>query len=343
MDESTAESLLQIAEEARTTMRGSDGAAAVRRVEEQYPAMRSTLDWCLARGRADLADRLASALVPFWIATSRIDDGDGWFARTLASADGDPRRARALYDHGYLVFWAGRYELAEERFSQARDLAEEAKDPTVVALALAGSARVALNDDGERAVRLLREALAFTEGTTDREGRSSVMHVLGVALQMSGDLAAAREVMSERIRIGRESGDEFLVWVESANLSMVELKLGNVERAEVLSRDALSIISSRGDQMAIPWGINGLAAVIVAKGDHPRAATLIGFAEALLERAGGEWPPDEREQYEGTVRLLAEALSPQALQNARATGAAMSVSEGLAYAHGDPSRGAAVD
>jgi tetratricopeptide (TPR) repeat protein len=333
MDAATADSLLRTAEAARSRMRGFDGAAVIEELERDYPAMASALDWFLDADRPDHAFRLASALVPFWMATKRIDDGDRWFEAALERAGtGHRRPARALYDHGYLVFWAGRYERAEARFREARTLAEAGQDWNLVALSLAGSARVALNDDVDAAVRLLREAIAVTEGTTDSDGRSSAMHVLGVALQMSGDLQGARAVMAQRIEIGRETGNEFLIWVESANLSMVERQLGNLAEAESLSRDALRIVSERGDQLAIPWVLNGLAAVTAAKGDHERGATLLGMAEAMIERAGGEWPPDEREQYEGTLAVLSASLTPTALAQARDDGAGMSVEQGVEYA-----------
>jgi tetratricopeptide (TPR) repeat protein len=333
MDAATADSLLRTAEEARPRIRGFDSAAVIDELEREYPAMFSALDWFLDTDQPDLAFRLASALVPFWTSTKRIDEGDRWFDRALARGVGT-RPARALYDHGYLVFWAGRYELAEERFKEARNLAEAGGDPNLVALALAGSARVALNSDVDAAVRLLREAIEVTEGTAGSDGMSSAMHVLGVALQMSGDLPGARAVMSQRIEIGRETGDEFLIWVESANLSMVERQLGNLADADALSRDALRIVSDRGDQLAIPWVLNGLAAVTAAKGEPERAATLIGMAEAMLERAGGEWPPDERVQYEGTIAVLSGSLTPAALARARENGSGMTVEQGVAYALG---------
>jgi len=333
MDAPTAESLLRTAEDARAGMRGPNSAAAVAQVEANYPDMLAALDWHLERGQIDPACRLATALVPFWMTTKRIDDGDRWFERALQVAGGSDRsRARALYDHGYLVFWAGRYELAANRFKAASSLAATVNDPTVIALALAGSARVALNDDVEEAIRLLREAVAITDHTADTEGRSSAMHVLAVALQMSGDLEGARDVMSERIDMGRRRGEDFVVWVESANLSMVERQLGNLARARSLSREALEIVSTAGNDMAIPWVINGLAAVTAAQADHERAARLIGMAEAMLERAGGEWPPDERVQYEGTLAALSAALAPADLESARADGARMTTAQGVAYA-----------
>ena len=166
----------------------------------------------------------------------------------------------------------------------------------------------------------------------DSQGRSSANHVLGVALQMAGDLDGAREVMNERLEHARITGNHSVVSVETANLSMVERQLGNLDRAEALSLEALRMDSRTGDEMTVPWTINGLAAVTAAQGRLERAAMLLGMAESLLERAGGEWPPDEREQYEGTIATLAAGLSPAGLGNARSAGAAMSLDAAVAFA-----------
>lgn len=329
MDTSTAAALLEIAEDARARARQQDPAAN-RLVEDRYPELLEALDWHLAVGQPDAGYRLASALVPFWIASARIDDGDAWFERALGTGDGT---ARALYDHGYLVFFAGRYELADQRFTAALALAETAGDRSLQALALAGSARVALSTDVDAAVRLLRQALAVTEGLPDSDpGRSSSLHVLGVALQMSGDLEAAREVMTARLSMGRTSGDQFVVWTESANLSMVERRLGNLERAEHLSLEALQVSADRGEEMMIAWTVNGLAAVTAAAGEHERAATLLGAAAEMLRRAGGGWPPDEREQYDQSLAEVAAALGPDVLAAALARGTGLSLTDGVAYA-----------
>lgn len=333
MDADTAVTLLEAAEEARRQLRGGDDASAVERYEQQYADMREASTWFLDQGRFAEADRFATALVPFWISTKRIDDGDDWFRQALGdAARTDTARARAVYDHGYLVFWAGRYELAEQRFVEALRLAEQAGDWNVAALALAGSARVALNQDPATAVVLLRRAMDVTADLAESEGRSSADHVLGVALQMSGDLDGARKVMTERLEQARAAGNEFTVYVESANLSMVERQLGNLDVAESLSREAVRIAVARRDQMGIPWSINGLAAVTAARGRLERAATLVGIADALLVQAGGEWPPDEREQREGTLATVSAGLPAADLERARGAGAALGRDESIAFA-----------
>jgi tetratricopeptide (TPR) repeat protein len=332
MDAETAAALLDTAVEARAAMRRGEDTA-VKQLERQYADIHEAMVWSLEQGRLGLADRFASALVPFWMTTKRIDDGDDWFGRALGdTVPTDPARARAVYDHGYLVFWAGRYGLAEQRFADARRLAEQRGDWNVVALALAGAARVALNEDPVRAVGLLRKAMEVTADLPDSEGRSSADHVLGVALQMSGDLEGARDVMQQRLEHARGAGNEFVVFTETANLSMVERQLGNLDRAEALSLEALRFAVTRRDEMAIPWSINGLAAVTAAQGRLERAATLLGIAESLLAKAGGGWPPDEREQFEGTLATLSAGLSNGALENARNAGAVMSSEDAARFA-----------
>jgi hypothetical protein len=202
----------------------------------------------------------------------------------------------------------------------------------VTALALVGLARIALRSDVEEARRLCREAIAETEGTDDEAGRSSAMHVLGVAAQMAGDLAEAKDVMSRRIALAREKGDAYTVSSEGGNLSMVERKLENLDAAEVLAREALEIDLRMGNEMAIPWKVNGLAAVAAERGELDRAATLVGIADSTMEAAGGAWPPDELEQYERTVSILVEALGQGALDQSRVAARAMTTREAVAFA-----------
>ena len=332
MNESVVESHLRFAEEIRPRLRASADSSVLEEVETRYAALTEALEWLIEEGRADRALRLASTLVPFWMATKRIEDGDEWLMRCLGMADASAAsRARGLYDHGYLVFWAGRYDVADDRFVNARAEARELGDRDLEALALAGAARVALNAGPVEAVLLLRRAVDLTADLPASAGRSSALHVLGVALQMSGDLEGAREVMRERLESGRAANDYSIVFVESANLSMVERQLGNLDDAEALSREAVRITVESGNNMALPWVLNGLAAVTAAKSDHERAAVLLGAAEGLLDKAGGEWPPDERAQYEETLAALRAAPSAD-VERWTQTGRAMTPAAAGAFA-----------
>jgi len=324
----TAESLLNFAEEVGPGLRGLEAKAVFGQLDQRYGDLQSAIEWFIDKGRTDEALRLAISLVPFWMATKRLDAGSAWIDRALALPGGDDAyRGRALFDAGYLAFWKGDDERSSALHNRALRLGRQTNNPTVTALALVGLARIALRTDVDEARRLCREALAVTEGTADRVGRSSAMHVLGVAAQMAGDLLEARELMSERITLAREMGNLATVSSEAGNLSMVERQLGNLEEAEALAREALDIDYRRGDDLAIPWKLNGLAAVATDRGEFDRAATLIGAADVTMEAAGGAWPPDELVHYQRTVATLSDAMGSAAFERARAAGYSMSTPE----------------
>jgi tetratricopeptide (TPR) repeat protein len=333
VDADEAQELCDIAEAGRAAARTHEPDAE-KPVEERYPDVLAALQWHLDRGDVDAGFRLANALVTFWLGTNRIPDGDDWFGRLLtAPGRADSTRALALHEHGYLVFWAGEHDRAAALFRESLDLAASLDDASLQALALAGLARVALYTDPSEAVRLLREALDLTRDLPDDDpGRSSAVHVLGAALQMSGDLEGAREVIGQRLATAQRQGVEFIVWSESANLSMVERQLGNLDRAEELSRQALDTEAARGHDLYLAWTLNGLAAVTAAKGESVRAATLLGAAASLLQRSGGEWPPDELEQFEEAIAALGGALLADERDRARVQGAVMSRQQAVAYA-----------
>jgi tetratricopeptide (TPR) repeat protein len=338
VDEQDAQALLELAQAAPGALRGPDAKLTVENLDRRYSELRLATEWFIKEGRPDQALLLSSALVPFWLATKRLDEGLAWLDRVLASpGGGHAHRGRALFDAGYLAFWKGDDGRASELYDQALALGRQTNSPTVTALALVGLARVALRTDVDSARLLCREALSITEGTADREGRSSAMHVLAVAAQMAGDLQEARDMMTRRIALARETGNLATVSMESNNLSMVERQLGNFSEAESLAREALTISSRRGDAMSIAWNLNGLAAVKAGQRDFNRAATLIGAADAAMEAAGGGWPPDELVHYQHTVTTLSETMGPASFDRARSAGRSMSTAEAVEFALQAPS------
>jgi non-specific serine/threonine protein kinase len=341
MDKQTAKSLLAFAESVGPTLRGPEAKAIFGQFEQQYDDMLKALQWFINQAHSDESLRLASALVPFWMATKRMAEGSGWFDQVLAlPGGGDAHRGRALFDTGYLAFWQGDDARSTAFQNRAVELGRQTNNPTVTALALVGLARLALRShDYDAARRHCREALAVTEGTDDKSGRSSAMHVLGVAAQMAGDLHEARTVMSQRIALAREMGNLYTISIESGNLSMVERQLGNLDAAEALAREALDIDFQRGDEMSIPWKVNGLAAVARDRGEFDRAATLIGIADATMEASGGAWPPDELVHYEQSVATLSKAMGTTEFERVRARGRSMTTPEGVHFALGTHSAG----
>jgi len=333
VDADDAKSQLSFVEDAAPRLRGLESRAVLEQLDQRYPALQVAMQWFIDQRRPNESLRFASSLVGFWMATKRLGEGSAWLEKVLALPGGeDAHRGQALFDAGYLAFWSGDDGRSSSLQGQALELGRRTNHPTVTALSLVGLARIALRTDVEAARRLCREALTVTEGTADHVGRSHAMHVLAVAAQMVGDLPEARDRMRQRIALARETGNLATISIECNNLSMVERQLGNLDAAEALAREALDISHRRGDHLAVPWNLNGLAAAAACRGEFERSATLIGAADATLEAAGGAWPPDELAHYQVTVATLGKAMEPPELEAARAAGRSMTMLEAVRFA-----------
>jgi ATP/maltotriose-dependent transcriptional regulator MalT len=183
-------------------------------------------------------------LVDFWQYTDRIGDGREWLQRVLlARTIKDALRAEALFEAGLFAFWQGDDETARALHQRSLELARRLDLSDSAALVLTGLARIELRTDVHGARGLCLEALETVEANESR-GRSSALHVLGVAAQMSGDYTQARDWMSQRLDLAEKMGDLRLVAAEAGNLSVVELRLGFLGRARELADTSLRLQSN---------------------------------------------------------------------------------------------------
>ena len=96
MNTLTAESLLDFAEGVGPRLRGLEAKAAFEQLEQQYDELQRALQWFIDQGSANEVFRLAGALVVFWMATKRLEEGVAWFDRALTLPGGsDALRGRA--------------------------------------------------------------------------------------------------------------------------------------------------------------------------------------------------------------------------------------------------------
>lgn len=326
-------SLARFAEQASHKLRGFDAAAWRERLDSRYGECESALGWLLEHDEADAALRLALALVDFWQYTDRISDGRTWLDRVLlARPTEDALRAEALFQAGLLAFWKGDDAAALSLHQQSLDLARRLGEATATALALTGLARLELRRDIDQARTLCLDALNGVEGTGDQRARSSALHVLGVAAQMTGRFQEARGWMSQRLELAREMGDLRAVSGEAGNLSQVERELGNLTRASDLAKEGLRLADQHGDAWMIPYALNGLAAIAVADHDYQRAVTLLSAADRLVTEQGIAWPPDEGPHFERSRAEAAQALDPATFERTWSDGRVLPVHEAVSYA-----------
>lgn len=333
MDLETAKLHLNFAEINAPAMNGLASKVIFREFTGQHENFRSAISWFFEHGYMDETFRFIGTLIPYWMRTGRIEEGLALLEKALSKPGGsNTLRGRASFDAGYLLFWKGEYERAGQMHSDALAFGRRTKNPTVIAMALTGFARISLKSDLVEARRYCLEALDVTNGTQDQLGRSNAIHVLGVVAQMMGDLTEAHRLMKQRIKLAQKLGNYAVVSSEMGNLSMVERQLGNLDEAEALSRQALEIDYQRGDELAIPWKVNGLISVAVDREAYKHAAILIGIADTAMKISGGQWPPDEFIHYEHSVAALEKEMGFELFENFRRQGRRMAFPQAMDYA-----------
>jgi tetratricopeptide (TPR) repeat protein len=256
------------------------------RLEIDHDDLRAALDW-LAVNDPDGALELAGPLGWFWLSRGLLAEGRGRLTGALAASTATGRaRARALSAAGSLV-------------------------------ARSGDA-----GDGQT---LLDEGIALWRELGDRDELASALDLLGWLLVYdAGDDPGSLEAFEQSLELRRELGDEAGETRSLVGVCQVLVALGEVERAESLSRDLLeraggdprtehfayhfladcALIRSDTDeaekryrqslQAALRLGdvietsieVQGVAMAAAGSGDPRRGLLLAASAEALWESLG---------------------------------------------------------
>ncbi len=265
-------------------------------------------------------------------------------------------RAKALLGGGRLALLQCDYAPAVRRLEASLRLYRELGDPRGIASSLQVLGSVAREQGRyARAVELHAESLAIAEAAEDRWGVASAHGYLAFASWLQRDFGRAAEEASIALVQFRDLGDiEGAAW-SLISLGTVARYQGDVERASVLLTESLALSEGIGFREGIAWSaeqlgllaavdgdpaaipllrrslelhselrdqwrmssvLEDLAAIALAQGNAPRAARLLGAAEAIREAIGTVIAPCERLQHNQTTQAVRTALGDDAFDAA---------------------------
>jgi predicted ATPase len=249
-------------------------------------------------------------------------------AREIGDAQAD---AAALAQIGWLVMASGHHERARELVERSLELATTLGDKLTASGATNTLAEMAsAAGDYERAVELLERGLGLRRELGDKRLIANSLLSLGRTELTRGDVERALFRLTEGLALAREVKDTWSIGVAAATLAAVRLRENDLEAAHALFCEGLAIARDRGDKRLASECLQGAAFVASARGDHERAARLLGASDALLEAVGARRAPVElvtRDRYEPAVR--------QALGDDR-HGVAVSAGRGLSLEEAVP-------
>lgn len=227
----------------------------------------------------------------------------------------------------------GRVRASQGRAAVARMHADAASEAAAKAGGLIGDAlhgmiaETALcAGDGPAARCACDDAWRFTYPS--RMPFTRMLIPMSEALLAEGDLVAARRWSDETVAVLQASH----LGVALATRAHVALAQGEPERAARDACEALTLLSESGAFLRVPITLECLARLGAAEGRSLIAVRLFGAAQAIREDKGiARWPVFAV-GYDDAVARCREALGDNDFDTAWQEGAALSVSEAIAYA-----------
>lgn len=316
--------------------------------DEEHPNLRAAIDWALDAREAGLALELATAARTFWETRGHVEEGARRLEAALAlPGASDAVRARGLYAAAIMHARALRFADAERLNRDAVALARKIDDVQDLARAL-NALGIALYHLGrlEESQEALAESLELKRRLGDERGAAIALLSLGNTAIAAGDFVLAEEHQREALHALRAAGDELGVATALDDLAVLRLLADDAEGAHVLLEESLAIsrrigaiasvasaLAHLGQALATtdpdrahdaltealplfqsldePEGVAAMLESLAAwwlSRDPSRAASILGAADNIRERAGAEREPVARRARERVELAGAEAL-----------------------------------
>jgi len=256
------------------------------RLALDHDDLRAALDW-LAMHEPDRALEVAGALGWFWLSHGLVEEGRARITDALAASPADARtRARALTAAGSLAARSGRVDEGRATLADGIALWRELRERRELAAALDALGWLLVYDAGDDAGALeaFEESLAVSRALHDALGEARALAGVCQVLVALGDVARAEPLSRELLELAR--GDPRSEHFAYHFLADCALIRGDAEEALQRYRESLRAALPLGDPVETSFEVEGVAMSLAGLGEPRRALRLAAAAEALRESLG---------------------------------------------------------
>ena len=323
---------LALAEQAEPHLTGGEQSRWLARLEADLPNFRAALHSVIARGDAETALRLSSALWRFWLLHGHLIEGVRWLEAALA-VRGDTiaaslfARARALNAAGYLASNLGNYEQAEALCGEAERLARKLGNERIRATATqVVASSLTWRGQYARAIAIYDEAIGILRALDDQPNLAFTLLFKGNAHWFAGDYQSPTPLFAEAMAIFKaldmQSGIGFVLY----EMGFVSSIRGEASTARRCYGEAYEILHAIGDRRGLIRAYLGLARVALDEGDAVPARAHSDEALALAMELGERWSIAAALDFQAAV-LTTQGQPEMARAAAQLCGAAEALRE----------------
>ena len=235
-----------------------------------------------------------------------------------------------------LAFYRNDFEGARGLAEEWVELARAARDPSELAPAL-----ITLGGALQITEPTLDAAIATTEEAARVARTAGIDSALAIALPNLAtwlpleESERARALLDEAIEIATRIGDRQSVAQVMSNSAMLAARRGDWRTALQGAVDAAEQALELGDHGLVSRSLSRAGVALCALRSCEPASVLVGKANAIQERWG---PPATLELLAATDAALRESLGEQQVATLTAQGAALDITDAVAYLHAEADR-----
>jgi non-specific serine/threonine protein kinase len=319
--------------------------AALEALEADHDNLRAILERSMASGDVEPAVRIAADISYFWWLHSHFGEGSAWFKRLLAVGDRVPPyvRAKLLLGAGRFSWSMSDHELAEERLTEARRIAEAIDAPRMegwVLFFLMTNEAFRLNIDAARVYG--EQSLRIFQHAGDLMGIGFVTYLETVSdyfdLWSNNELTpeVAEDLMSKfepMLAGARQLGDRNLLGHVLELLGLFALHAGRLEEASAHLSEAVRAFDTLGNQALVARTLDHVAR-LATKANQPAAAvSLLGATTTLRQHIGVSATLVERSFFDEALDTARKNLTPDSFKDAWAEGSRMTRDQAVQHAY----------
>jgi predicted ATPase len=305
--------------------------------------IRAALRWALDSGDAALALRLNGALFSFWASCSALREAQSWLEGALAlprphqAPELDAVEAKVLVTAGYVAMGMGEYDTASAYFERGEALYRTVGDNRGLAWSLRSRALVhRLRGEGALAEQLIDASLTRCQANGDTMGLAWSLYALGDLRLVQADTSRALVALEEALVHLRQQGMHFGVVRALFDLGLVHIEQGDLVAAAARYEAGLALVREAPPLTLLATGLEGLAAVLIGRGQALSAARLLGAAETLRESTGAHRGQLDQRVYERTLALAKATCTAEDWAASGTAGRALTPAQAVAEALESP-------
>ncbi|MFE0021624.1 ATP-binding protein [Amycolatopsis sp. NPDC059021] len=272
-----------------TEWSGPDQLTWLARIRRDYANIRAAFDFCLTEpGEAVTALEMDQSLQDFLTVQGYGAEALIRLDRALRLVpDDEPLRVTGLRRKASFALFRGDAEAAVAELVRAGELAERLHHEVEAAyVAAVGGLAALITGNPDQAVPLFENALKTFRAHEVVRGEFFAQCCYGLVVGLSGERDRGRGIITEEIARCVACGDVYWQAWSWFALAFLDAYAGEAEAAETTGRQALRLMRDIDNVLVKALTLEILAIAAGRRGEHARAAAVLGMADALWAKMG---------------------------------------------------------